>query len=550
MADIGTLIMKIKADSSNFEKGMSKISSTVGGIAKTVGTASIAMTAAVGAVGIKATLMGADAEEMRNKYDVVFSDMTDTVDEWASNYSDAVGRSKFDIQESVSNLADLQQGLGMTQEESFNLSKQIVELGTDLASFNNVNDADAIDAISKAMLGEADSAKQLGLLLNVDRVKEFAEAQGLVYNEMTDAAKANLVYELAVTQSQNAIGDAERSSQSFTNQMKKLKTSVSDTVTEMGMKLIPVATNIVQKINNDVVPMLEVWIDKGIEVGSAMIDKLKPGIEKVVTFIQNNMPAIKETAAGVFEKIKEVASGVSTFFTTELIPIFERLGDWWDTNGEGVKIIAADVFDGVKKSAKVVWDFFSNNLLPIIGSVSEFIVQNYPAMKDTAVSVFEDIKAIIDPIWKMINDSFIPAIDDLVKGATEKFPVFLKATQDNFGLIADIIVPIVEAMSEYLELYDKISNKIGIKSWDEWDTPETSNVGWGDQYGMNSGTSDYNAYGNQYDAYKSGLYTPASGNSTTSNVTVNVSGNTIMNDRDATKLGNMITDRLKGVNIK
>ena len=170
MIDVGTLVMKVEADTKKFTSGTKKVTDVMGNLSKTTAIAATALTAAGVGIGVKLTQMGADAEEMRNKYNVVFKGMTNDVDEWAENFSDSVGRSKFDIQESLANLADLQQGLGMTKDESFDLSKNIVSLATDLASFNNVQDDVAIEAISKAMLGEAESAKQLGLLLNVDKI--------------------------------------------------------------------------------------------------------------------------------------------------------------------------------------------------------------------------------------------------------------------------------------------------------------------------------------------------------------------------------------------
>lgn len=541
MVDVGTLIMKIEADTKNFTKGFGTVKDTMAKVAKTAAIATAAVGAATVAVGGKLISMGADAEEMRNKYDVVFAGMTDKVDEWSSEYSKAVGRSKYDTQEYLSNLADLQQGLGMTAEESFDLSKNIVELGTDLASFNNVEDAVAIEAISKAMLGEAESAKQLGLLLNVDRVKDFAEAQGLVYNELTDSAKANLVYKLAVTQSQNAIGDAKRSAGSYTNQMKALKSSVGDIATTLGMKLIPMATSVVTKFN----------------------EFLTPAFEKVSKWWTENGSKIREIAKNVFDKIKEFAGNVVTFYQDELMPIFDRVKDWWNTNGDTVKTMASDAFDGVKKAAETAWKFFSNNLLPIFEDVVTFVVDNYPDIKNTIDSVFGSVEDAVQPVIDLFNDHLKPAISELLEQAQEDFPDFLTAVEDAFGGAADIINTVTDAIDKAIDAYDRFNKMLPKKL--QTDMQDFSPKGLLQNFGLIP-QDEMSDFINQYDEDQAlkkernesgkgggssnfGDYLP-SGRNPQVNYYMNITGNTLMNDRDADILGNKIIKNLKLAGVK
>ena len=533
MADIGSLTMKIKADASNFNKGMAGVKKSVGTIAKTAGVAAVAAGAAMGAIGIKAIQMGADAEEARNKYDVVFKGMTDTVDEWSTDFASKVGRSKFAIQESLSNLADLQQGLGMTKDESFDLSNKIVTLATDLASFNNVQDDVAIDAISKAMLGEAESAKQLGLLLNVDRVKDYAEAQGHVWAEVTDAERAQLTYNLALKQSKNAIGDAERSNQSFTNQMKALKTGVGDTVTELGMKLIPIATDLVKKLNIHVVPALSGFIDKAVEVGTKIAEWAQPKIEKFTKFIQDNFPKAKEKAIELFEKMMEKAEGVKNFYETHLQPIVEKL--------------------------------------------QKFVVDNYPAMKETVESVFGSIGESIEVVWKLIDEHLLPAFGDIAEEAEENFPNFLQTVKDTFGGAADVIKTVADAIDAVLDAYEKFNNilpeimqtkpsdftpfgimkNFGLLPDDSGNAEmieqasENKNETIGEralreaeeEFGTPTTKSiDGSVYEDMYNFRKN--------EGSVTNINVSVTGNTVMGDRDIDNFTNKITDRLKGVNIR
>ena len=533
MADIGSLTMKIKADASNFNKGMAGVKKSVGTIAKTAGIAAVAAGAAMGAVGIKAIQMGADAEEARNKYDVVFKGMTDTVDEWSTDFATKVGRSKFAIQESLSNLADLQQGLGMTKDESFDLSNKIVTLATDLASFNNVQDDVAIDAISKAMLGEAESAKQLGLLLNVDRVKEFAEAQGYVWKEVTDAERAQLTYNLALKQSKNAVGDAERSNQSFTNQMKALKTGVGDTVTELGMKLIPIATDLVKKLNIHVVPALSGFIDKAVEVGSKVAEWLQPKIKKFTEFIGENFPKVKKIATEMFERMVEKSKDIKEYIDNSLMPVFGNIKSWWDDNSG--------------------------------------------AIKTTVSSVFESVEESMGSVWKLVEDHLIPAFGEILIEAEENFPRFLQLVQDTFGGAADIIEVVGKAIDDVLVAYEKFNNMLpeyaqttardftpvgmmenfGLMPNRDWSEEEevTGSVPTNNSLPVETIAPRTNdGYGNSLFDKKanvySDLYNFRQNEGSVTNINVNVTGNTVMGDRDIDHFANEITDRLKGGNIR
>ena len=112
--------------------------------------------------GTKCLSAASEVEEMENKFNVVFKNTSKAMDEWADSYADSIGRSKTEIKTAISNQSDLMIGMGMTEEVAGDLSKKYTELAYDLASFNNVQDSTALEAMTKAMFGETEMAKQLG----------------------------------------------------------------------------------------------------------------------------------------------------------------------------------------------------------------------------------------------------------------------------------------------------------------------------------------------------------------------------------------------------
>lgn len=69
---------------------------------------------------------------MQNKFDVVFGETSDEVNQWAQDYSDAIGRNKDDIKAYLADQQNLLVGFGMTREAGAQLSEQMTTLALDL----------------------------------------------------------------------------------------------------------------------------------------------------------------------------------------------------------------------------------------------------------------------------------------------------------------------------------------------------------------------------------------------------------------------------------
>ena len=103
-------------------------------------------------------------------------------------------------------------------------------------SFNNVSDSQAIEAMTKAMYGETESMKMLGVNLSetIMAQSEYVKSTGKSWKEMTLAEKATARYHEALKQSPNAFGDAERTAMSFTNQVKAMKGNFQEFIKSEG----------------------------------------------------------------------------------------------------------------------------------------------------------------------------------------------------------------------------------------------------------------------------------------------------------------------------
>jgi hypothetical protein len=198
-------------------------------------------------LGAAAVKLASDFEETQSKFNTVFRDIREQANLTAKNLADDFGLSSRASMQLLSDTGDLLTGFGFTQQEALLLSNQVNELAVDLASFTNfAGGAEGASlALTKALLGERESIKQLGIAITEADLKRFAEDQGLVFKELDRVAKANLTYQLALQQSQNAVGDFARTSESFANQLRQLKGELEDVAIELGVELLPIAKSLV-----------------------------------------------------------------------------------------------------------------------------------------------------------------------------------------------------------------------------------------------------------------------------------------------------------------
>ena len=459
------LFGEIKIDDDKANKALGTIDSKAEKVFKKM-AGIVAGAVSVGAiVGMskKVIELGADAEEMYNKYNVVFNGMTNDVDKWADEFAKSRGRSSTETKGMLADLADLQQGFGLTQDQSLGMSKKIVNLATDLASFNNVNDATAIEAVSKAMIGEAEMAKQLGLALNVENVKEYTESQGLVYDELDKVVQMQMVYQLAVQQSQNALGDAERSSGSFTNQMKALKANLKDTAVEIGMSLMPAAATAVTFINEKVVPGFMDFAGRVKDVFLEIKDRLQPYIEILTGFIAENWPKMQETGTQLFSKITEKVAELYKWFNENLYPIFVELFEWavgfWPT----LQNVGETVFKAIIEVVSTLWDWFSTYLLPIFVNVFEWVVENLPTFQKIFEEVFTIIKAVVEPLWDIFENYLLPILGVLFDWANEKAMKIADFISEAFTIISEVVGGVADVFESLTDWIGKAVDK-----WNEW----------------------------------------------------------------------------------
>ena len=273
---IGNLVFNFGANMQGFDRAMNKAQKKLNkfgkNITKTGKSLSIGLTLPIVGLAAAAVKLGSDFEETDSKFKAVFSSLQSQAENTAQTFAESFGLSDKAAKTLLGDTGDLLVGFGFTESAALDLSKQVNELAVDLASFTNFQGGaeGASKALTKALVGETESAKSLGIVIRQGtpeykaRTKAIMESQGVT--ELQAKAINNL--EIAISQSGKAIGDFERTQDSFANQLRVVKGDLENVGAEMGMILLPMAKDLVA------------WFKRIVERFQALSPETKEAIAK------------------------------------------------------------------------------------------------------------------------------------------------------------------------------------------------------------------------------------------------------------------------------
>lgn len=305
--EVGVLGDKVKRNSEQFKR-----------MGRSMTIAGTAIVATLGLLVKKAS----DAQETQAKFGTVFQEVTADASKALKVLRKDYGLSRLAAQDMLSATGDLLTGLGMQGAAALSLSEQTQQLAVDLASFTNFSGGakGASDALTKAMLGERESVKSLGIVITEEMVKErlLTEGKEKLTGQARLQAKAEATLAIAVEQSKNAIGDYQRTKGDLANMTRTLMGRLEDLWVTLGSKLIPVVTKIVGKLQ-EVVSNVSDWIEanpaltsrlvKFVAVASSLMLVLGP-MAIVLPKIVAGMTALKIATTFVMIKLPLLRAGL------------------------------------------------------------------------------------------------------------------------------------------------------------------------------------------------------------------------------------------------
>lgn len=399
--DIG-ILFGYKVDQSSEQKVEGSIKSLKSMASKVLGAVGITLSVA----GIKSAIDGcvevaSSIEEMQNKFDVVFGDMRNEVDKWAQEYSDAIGRNKNDIKTYLADQQNLLVGFGMTRQAGAEMAEQMTSLALDLASFGNMDETASVNAMTKAVMGESEAAKTLGAVLNDSTRAQAMATLGLkgTYDKLDQLTKMQVNYQAILQQSPDAIGDCQRSLDSYESTKKRYIAKLKEIKTIVGQFFLPTYQKILS-IGAKGLTMIRDWLQKLTD----LTDKLG-GSQRVLSVL-----AAAFTAMLVAMNLKKIGAAINGF--TKLARAI-GLG-----HGKALAFFAVFLL-----LALVIEDFisFMRGDKSLLGTMLERAGVDCEKLRQNIVGVWTKIKQAIGYIGEGIRNVVVPIFEGIRTAAVVAF---------------------------------------------------------------------------------------------------------------------------------
>lgn len=248
---VGALYATLKLDRREFERDLKKGEQGFHGLslasvksAATVGLAFATMGAAIGGVtSLYSSSVNAarDLAETVSKTKVVFQDSSIVIEQMGETAAEALGISKQAAMEAASTFGNFFYGIGVGQAKAAQMSKQMVELAADLASFNNADPEDMLIRLRAGLSGEAEPLRRVGVFLTEAKVKAKAMEMGLAdaHGELSEGAKILARYQIILDETKTAQGDFARTAEGLANSQRTANAELVDAQAELGESLLP-----------------------------------------------------------------------------------------------------------------------------------------------------------------------------------------------------------------------------------------------------------------------------------------------------------------------
>lgn len=430
--DIG-ILFGYKVDESSERKVEGSIKSLKSMASKVLGAVGITLSVA----GIKSAIDGcvevaSSIEEMQNKFDVVFGDMRNEVDKWAQEYSDAIGRNKNDIKTYLADQQNLLVGFGMTRQAGAEMAEQMTSLVLDLASFGNMDETASVNAMTKAVMGESEAAKTLGAVLNDSTRAQAMATLGLkgTYDKLDQLTKMQVNYQAILQQSPDAIGDCQRSLDSYESTKKRYIAKLKEIKTIVGQFFLPTYQKILS-IGAKGLTMIRDWLQKLTD----LTDKLG-GSQRVLSVL-----AAAFTAMLVAMNLKKIGAAINGF--TKLARAI-GLG-----HGKALAFFAVFLL-----LALVIEDFisFMRGDKSLLGTMLERAGVDCEKLRQNIVGVWTKIKQAIGYIGEGIRNVVVPIFEGIRTAAVVAFEEIQQA-----------VAKVAPGISQFFK--ELSSGKVDKKKW-------------------------------------------------------------------------------------
>jgi hypothetical protein len=191
-----------------------------------------------------------DLIETQNVVETTFKESAAAIEEFARSAQKNFGISELQAKKAASGIGAIFSGFGIGGDRLVEMSKGVAALSGDLASFYNLDAADAFNTLRSGLSGEAEPLKKLGVLMNETSLNAYLLAQGVkgTVKEFDQASQAVIRYNFILEKTRLAQGDYAKPIDSYAVSTRNLTGAVQELWGRLAAALLPTLIQVIDKI--------------------------------------------------------------------------------------------------------------------------------------------------------------------------------------------------------------------------------------------------------------------------------------------------------------
>ena len=221
----------------DFAKGVGEGLKNVGEKMTLVG---VGITASIGGIVAKGSEWSAQVEGQKFLYNNLDKTIQKTIDSNSKN-ANSIGLTTQQYKDGATTMATYYKNMGLTAEETSNLSGETMNLVADLGAVVDMPFDEAMSRFKSGLMGNYEALDAFGINLSANTLQnsEYVKSLGKSWNQLSDNEKMMAAYNEILRQSSPMTGLASQEAQEFGMQNKLLSQRIEELKGSIGEKLLP-----------------------------------------------------------------------------------------------------------------------------------------------------------------------------------------------------------------------------------------------------------------------------------------------------------------------